>query len=178
MVEMKPTTCVLSPWHLSEVLVTSPLIARLAVRGDGLFDPVLPVVHVGVDAVRAILSAFKRPIAIACDADQDVLNVAGFSHVLVQLGVVGEVGPHSVRDEETAPTISTTRVLVLAAGVQRREMVRLCGFQLAGGELETCMGVRVGAASVRRGIEHRVGWMVGTYPTGSPQSRASRRYPR
>ena len=51
--------------------------------------------------------------------------------MLVKLGVVGEGGPPAAGDEETAPAVPTTGVLILAADVQGREMVRFCGYELS-----------------------------------------------
>jgi hypothetical protein len=95
----------------------------LAVLGDGSFDPVLPVEHVCVDAERALVPASEFAVTIARNADQDVLYVVGRVAMLVQLGVFREGGPPSVRDKETAPTVSTAGVLILAPEVQGREMV-------------------------------------------------------
>jgi hypothetical protein len=98
-------------------------VVPLAVLGDGSFDPVLPVEHVCVDAERALAPAINRVVAIARNADQDVLYVVGRIAMLVQLGVFREGGPPLVRDEETAPTVSRTGVLILAPEVQGREFV-------------------------------------------------------
>ena len=92
--------------------------------GDGLLDPVLPVIDVRVDAKGTILSAAELAISIAGDANEDVTFVRCLLAVFVKFGVSREAVPCPAWNEDAAATVPTTCVLVFTSGVLGHEMVR------------------------------------------------------